>query len=44
MPKTIDVRKISSKKFQSEFEWKAKTSIKIGLTKTIKWYKENICK
>jgi GDP-L-fucose synthase len=41
MPKTIDVRKISSKKFQSEFEWKAKTSIKIGLTKTIKWYKEN---
>ncbi len=41
MPKTIDVRKISSKKFQSEFKWKAKTSIKIGLTKTIKWYKGN---
>ena len=41
MPKTIDKRKTSSRKFQSEFKWMAKTDLKIGLTKTIEWYRKN---
>jgi GDP-L-fucose synthase len=41
MPKTIDKRKISSRKFHSEFKWMARTDLKIGLTKTIEWYRKN---
>ncbi|MBC8421793.1 MAG: NAD-dependent epimerase/dehydratase family protein [Pelagibacteraceae bacterium] len=40
-PSMIPIRKIDSNKMKDKFGWEAKTSLKEGIEKTIKWYKEN---
>jgi len=40
----IPVRKIDSTKIMNELGWECKYTLREGLEKTIKWYKENYVK